>query len=100
MKSLIIFLMLGFFFPNITFCKDLGLEVNKVVSIQTNRITKIIDLEGTCTSLNGHLVNTCKSAVHLWTLNVNAKSKSKIPLTIDYIYHLQRVQKKYQKEKH
>ena len=94
MKSLIIFLMLGFFFPSITFGSDIGLKVNKVVSIQTIRISKIIEKEGACTSLHGHLVNTCKSAVHSWTLDVHTKTKNRLPITIEYIRHLRSYVKK------
>ena len=60
MKYLIIFIVLGFFFQNNPFGKDIGRKVNKVVAFQTKRISKIIEKEGACSSLQGHLVNTCR----------------------------------------
>jgi hypothetical protein len=60
MKYLIFFIVLGFFFPNNPFGKDIGRKVNKVVAFQTKRISKIIEIEGACSSLQGHLVNTCR----------------------------------------
>ena len=52
MKYLIIFIVLGFFFPNNPFGKDIGRKVNTVVSFQTKRISKIIEKKG--------LVHHCK----------------------------------------
>ena len=97
MKYLVIFLMLGFFFPSITFGKDIGLKVNKVVSFQTNRISKIIKKEGASTSLHGHLVNTCNSAIHSWTLDVHTKVTNRLPITLEYIQHLRSYVKKQEK---
>ena len=88
MKYLIIFIVLGFFFPNNPFGKNIGRKVNKVVAFQTKRITKIIEKEGACTSLQGHLVNTCKSAQHAWTLDVHTKGTNRRPITLEYIKHL------------
>ena len=88
MKYMIIFILLGLIFPINSFCKDIGIRVNKVVAFQTKRITKIIEKEGACTSLQGHLVNTCKSAQHAWTLDVHTKVTNRRPITLEYIKHL------------
>ena len=97
MKYLIIFLMLSFLFPSIIFGNDIGMKVNKAVTVQTNRISKIIQKEGACTSLHGHLINTCKSAVHSWTLDVHTKVTNRLPITLEYIQHLRSYVKKQEK---
>ena len=88
MKYLIIFILLGLIIPGKYYGKDIGIRVNNVVAFQTKRITKIIEKEGACTSLQGHLVNTCKSAQHAWTLDVHTKVTNRRPITLEYIKHL------------
>ena len=88
MKYLIIFILLGLIIPGKYYGKDIGIRVNKVVAFQTKRITKIIEKEGACTSLQGHLANRCKSAQHAWTLDVHTKVTNRRPITLEYIKHL------------
>ena len=88
MKYLIIFIVLGFYFPNNPFGKDIGIKVNKVVAFQTKRISKIIEKEGACSSLQGHLVNTCKGAKKGWSSDDHAKVLNRRKITHEYIIHL------------
>ena len=88
MKYLIIFIVLGFFFPNNPFGKDIGRKVNKVVAFQTKRISKIIEKEGACSSLQGHLVNTCKGAKKGFSSDDHNRVMNSNPITNEYLIHL------------
>ena len=88
MKYLIIFIVLGFFFPNNPFGKDIGRKVNKVVAFQTKRISKIIEKEGACSSLQGHLVNTCRGLKKGFSSDDHNRVMNSPPITHEYLIHL------------
>ena len=88
MKYLIIFIVLGFFFPNNPFGKDIGRKVNKVVAFQTKRISKIIEKEGACSSLQGHLVNTCRGLKKGFSSDDHNRVMNNPPITNEYLIHL------------
>ena len=88
MKYLIIFIVLGFFFPNNPFGKDIRRKVNKVVAFQTKRISKIIEKEGACSSLQGHLVNTCRGLKKGFSSDDHNRVMKSRPITHEYLIHL------------
>ena len=64
---------------------------NKITGIlirTEKRISKIIEKEGACSSLQGHLVNTCKGAKKGWSSDDHAKVMNRRPITHEYIIHL------------
>ena len=88
MKYLIIFIVLGFFFPNNPFGKDIGRKVNTVVAFQTKRISKIIEKEGACSSLQGHLVNTCRGLKKGFSSDDHNRVMNNPPITHEYLIYL------------
>ena len=97
MRFIIIVLFLVSFGSTSMGRENLGSKVKNLAILQSKRISKIIEKEGACTSLHGHLVNTCKSAVHSWTLDVHTKVTNRLPITLEYIQHLRSYVKKQEK---
>ena len=87
-ESTLYFIVLGFFFPNNPFGKDIGRKVNKVVAFQTKRISKIIQKEVAFSSLQGHLVNTYRGLKKGFSSDDNNRVMNNQPITHEYLIHL------------
>ena len=88
MKYLFIFILLGLIIPGKYYGKDIGIRVNKVVAFQTKRISKIIEKEGACSSLQGHLVNTCRGLKKGFSSDDHNRVMNNPPITHEYLIHL------------